>query len=115
MIAEHKISIVGYNDFRKGPRILIVRRHVGFGEFLTIDIHVSVRDADAITRYADNALDKALACISGVAESNNIAAFNALKSVNQLVDKDPLLVFQARLHAAALNFYRLIQKQAGKE
>src|SRR5581483_711543 len=110
MIAKHKISVVGNNDFRKRPRILIVRWYIRLRQFLTIHIDVPVRDADAIARYADDALYKALARVARVAENDNIAAFNALKAVNQLVDEDPLLVFQSRLHAAAFNFYWLIQK-----
>src|ERR1041384_2656516 len=108
MIAQHKVSILRNHSFRIGARILVVGWNIGLGQHHTVHVNAPVGDADAVTRQADHALDEALARIARIVKDDDVTALDALKVIDQLVDEDALLVFKARLHAAAFNLDRLI-------
>src|SRR5579859_277496 len=115
MVAQDEISIHRDHDFRIGPGIQVIRGYVGFGDRFVVHVQMTIGYADAIAWQSDHSLDKALARVAWVMEHHNVSALDAFEPVDQLVDENALLVFQAGLHAAALNFHRLIEKQDDKE
>src|ERR1044071_9972545 len=115
MVAQNEIGIPRDYDFRIGPGIQVIGGYVWFGDRCIVHIHVPIRYADAIARQSDHPLDEALACVAWVLEHHNISALDAFEPVDQLVDENALLVFQAWLHAAALHLHRLVEKQDDKE
>src|SRR4029077_9280675 len=115
MVAQNEIGIPWDYDFRIGPGIQVIGGYVGFADRCIVHIHMPIGYADAIARQSDHSLDEALACVARVVEHHNISALDAFEPVDQLVDENALLVFQAGLHAAALNFYWLVEKQDDKE
>src|SRR5438270_10280067 len=111
MVAKHKIRIVGDNGLRKRTGVQVIRRNVRLGQQHAVHVNMSVSDKNAVAGQADHALNEALARVAGIMEDNDVTARDAFKAVDQLVDEDPLLVFQSGLHAAAFHLDRLIDKQ----
>src|SRR5690348_10836623 len=115
MIAQHKIGLRRNNRFRVGTRVLELYGHVLFIHRPAIQIQASVRNSYPVSGKSNHALDEAFSRVTRVAEDDDVAAFNVLPAVDQLVDEDPLLVFKSRLHAAAFHFHRLVDKKNDEE
>src|SRR5437879_9757174 len=94
VIAEHKIRIRRHHHIRQGPRIGVLGRDVSLVKRLAVHIDLSGVDADAIAGHPDHALDIALRGIVGVLEYHDVAAFDRLQAVDELIDEDALLVDQ---------------------
>src|SRR5258708_4674034 len=115
VVSQHEIAIRRDYDF--GIRMLVgeLFRNVRLRHKLSVAINASAIDAYTVAGTANHAFDKALARVPRIAEHHNIAEGNVLQTVDQLVDEDTFLIFQARLHAAAFDFHRLINKENDEE
>src|ERR1051326_7058502 len=115
VIAQHEVGIGRNDGLSIGTGVLIIRRNVRFRQQGAVHVNTAIDDADAVAGQADHALDEALARVPRIMKHNDVTALDAFKAVDQLVDEDALLVFKARLHAAAFYFDRLIEKYANEE
>src|SRR6266478_4544561 len=90
----------------------IVARHIVLVESFSVDIDLPVLNADSISGNSNNALDVAFRGVARVAEYNNVAALDRLPAIDELVDEDALLVFEAGHHADAFDLHRLVEKDS---
>src|SRR5215467_2739885 len=85
--------------------------NIGLRGEAVVQINPAIKNANPVSGQPNYALDKTLACVARVVEYHDVATLDIFQFVSQLVDEDPFLVLQARLHALAFNFYRLVDKQ----
>ena len=71
----------------------------------------AVIDAEAVAGQRDHALDVALFGIARIVEDHDVAALDGREMVDELVDEEPVAVFEARQHAGAFNAHRLVEKR----
>src|SRR6266436_3046620 len=110
MVAQHEIAVARNDELRIGMSVGIVARHIVFVESFSVDIDLPVLNADSVPCNSNNALDVAFRGIARVAEYNNVAALDRLPAIDELVDEDALLVFEAGHHADAFDLHRLVEK-----
>src|SRR5216684_2325926 len=109
-ISEDEETIRRNHNFTIGAGIGVIARNIVFVERLAVHIDLAVFDADTVAGNSDNALDVTLRSIARIAEDDDIAALDGLPAIDELVDEDPLLVFEAGHHAGAFNLHRLVEK-----
>src|SRR6266853_1123133 len=110
MVAQHEVAVARNDELRIGMSVGIVARHIVFVESFSVDIDLPVLNADSVPRNSNNALDVAFRGIARVAEYNNVTALDRLPAIDELVDEDALLVFEAGHHADAFDLHRLVEK-----
>ena len=76
--------------------VVVVQRDV-------VHVHTPVDDADRIVLLRDHPLDEGLVGIERVVEHDDVAAARLADAIHQLVDDEPVLIFERRRHAAALD------------
>src|SRR5215471_2900125 len=87
--------------------------YIRLAQLLAVDKNLAANYFHGITRNADDPLDVRLRSVAREPEHNRVSASDIREPepVNELVDKNPLLIFEPRHHARAFNLYRLIKKQ----
>src|ERR1700687_663145 len=110
MVAQHEVGVARNDELRIGTSVGIVARHIVFVESFSVDVDLPVHNADSVSRNSNNALDVAFRGVARVAEYNNVAALDRLPTIDELVDEDALLIFEAGHHADAFNLHWLIEK-----
>lgn len=108
MVAHHPKITLWNGLFRNGATVLIALGHVWLIDALAIHIDSTVGDFQIIAGERNDALDVALRWIARVVEYHHIAPMNLFEPVDKLVDEEAIVVVQARLHAGALDPYRLV-------
>src|SRR5262249_2926294 len=111
MVAENKICFRRKDGLRIGAGIKKFFRDVGLVHESVIHVHMTKSDTYFVAGESDHALDEALMGITGIAKHDDVAALDAFPAVHHLVDEDAFLVFETRLHAAAFDFDRLVDKE----
>src|SRR5580704_17698786 len=110
VIAEHEIAVGRNRHLGIGAGIGILIGDVVFVEGFVVDEDLTVFYADTVSSYSDDALDVSLGGVPGIAEDYDVAALDGLPAVDELIDEDALLVFEAGHHAGAFDFHRLVEK-----
>src|ERR1035441_6199838 len=110
MIAQHEETLRRNYHLVERPGIRVIAGHIVFVERLAVYIHLTVINADVIPGNSDDALDVALRRVARIAEDHDVATVNRLPAIDELVDENPLLIFESRHHARALNLYGLVEK-----
>src|SRR5579863_4867306 len=114
MVAEHEERILRDRHLCHGTSVAIVGRHIGFIEQPAVHINVPFIDSHFVSGNSDYALDVALGGIWWIVEDHNVSSTDGLDPVNEFVDENSFLVFEAGPHADALNFHRLIKEENDK-
>src|SRR5215469_15992403 len=110
MIAHNKVA-VGRNPGRGiVADIGILWRNVGLRNFMAIDVDNATTNLDGFSGKGDDALNKGFGTIKGIPEYDDIASIDGLKTVDELIDEDALLIGEERGHAGAFDFYGLIEE-----
>src|SRR5450432_3333626 len=104
VVAHHKERALRDGEFRNRAPVGVLLGNVVLREGLAVD------DMDAVTGDADYALDVALGCVLGIAKDDDVAARNGLETVDEAVDENSLLVFEAGQHAGTFDFDWLIKE-----
>src|SRR5258708_9351711 len=110
MVAQHEVGVARNDELRIGTSVGIVARHIVFVESFSVDIDLPVHNADSVPRNSNNALDIAFRGVARIAEHDNVAALDWLPAIDELVDEDALLIFEAGHHADAFYLHRLVEK-----
>src|SRR5208283_737589 len=110
MVAEDKEAMRRNHHFAKGAGVGVIVRNIVFVEGFAVHVDLAVLDADAVACDSDNALDVALRRVARIAEDHDVPALDGLPTIDELVDEDPLLVFEAGHHAGAFHLHRLVEK-----
>src|SRR6266478_5519566 len=106
MVSEDEEAIRRNHDFAIRAGVRVIGGNIVFVERLAVHIDLPVFDADAVAGNSDDALDVALRSVARIAEDDDVAALDGLPAIDELVDEDPLLVFEPGHHASALNLHR---------
>src|SRR5712691_1243744 len=103
VIAHHEVVALGHDGGTEvvvapelGRDEPIVHRHV-------VHVHTPVDDAHGVAFLGDDALDERLVRVERVVEHHDVAAARRAHPVHELVDDQPVLVFERRRHAQALD------------
>ena len=103
VVAHHEI--VPFRHDLGSPVVVaaVLARHVRVGERHVIDEHLPVDHLHRIALLGDDALNERLLGLERVVQHDDVAALRGDQAVHQLVDDEPILVFERRGHALALN------------
>src|SRR5580698_6646243 len=110
MIAEDEKTIRRNHNFVIRAGIYVVAGNVVFIKRLSVHVNLAAFDADSVPGNSNDALDVTLRRVARIAEDNDVAALNGLPAIDELVDEDAFLVFEAGHHAGAFNLHRLVEK-----
>ncbi len=110
VIAHHKIIVTRHAQRAEIAEVLVLRRHVRFGERLAINIHDSLTNLDHLSGQADYALDERFCAVQRIPEDDHVSALDGLKAIDKFVDKDSFLVGEQRGHAGAFDLHGLVQE-----
>src|SRR5271155_5424212 len=110
MVAEHEEAVGGNDDLTIRAFVRVISGNIVFVDRLAVHVDLTGFDADVVAGNSDDALDVALGSIARIAEHNNVAALDGFPAINELVDENPLLVFEAGHHAGAFDLDRLVEK-----
>src|ERR1700722_997757 len=110
MVAHDKILTLRNLRGRIGPEIFRLRRNIRLRQEFAVQINLPLANFDRIIRQTDDALDERFRAVQRIPENNHIAALNWLKPVDELIDKNSLLVGNLRGHAGAFDLHRLVEE-----
>src|ERR1700688_3054191 len=115
MIAHDKI-LAGRNDHCiLGAAVVKPSGNVRLRKEPAIDVGAAIIDAQLVARLRDYAFDIAFLGIARVMKNHHVAAMDAGKVVEEFIDKQAVLVSQARQHAGAFHPHWLIEKSDDEE
>ena len=86
-----------------GPHILLL-------ELITVDVDCTCTHLDCIPWKANYPFDKRLFPILRIPEHHYVMAFYLAETIEELIDKNALLIHQMRLHASSFYTHRLDYK-----
>ena len=78
---------------------------------LAVHPDLAVVDAETSPGKRNHALDVALFRVARIVEDHHIAAIDGGDVVDELVDEEPVVIFEPRQHAGAFDAHRLVEKQ----
>src|ERR1700733_2533802 len=110
MIAKNEIAVGWDGNFGIGASVGVFVGNVVFVEGFVVDKDLAVFDADSVSGCSDDAFDVAFGRVARVTEDYDVAALDGLPAIDEFVDEDALLVFEAWHHAGAFDLYWLIEK-----
>src|SRR6188474_3284675 len=115
MVAQHIVVPFPNSHRWIGIHILIAPSNVTFLNHLPVDVNLAFSDRNNISWHTKHPLDERLAGILRIPENNDVATVDLLKVVDKLIDEDPFLIEQLRLHARAFDLHWLVQENDHQE
>src|ERR1700733_4308493 len=115
MVAHHVVAMRRQHDRRYRSHVAKTLRHIRFRDSIAVHVDASLVDLQTVAGQRDDALDVALRRIAWIVENDDIAAADVFKVIDEFVDKDAVLIMQARQHAGAFDTHRLVEKGDDEE
>ena len=82
---------------------------------LSVDVNLAFANRNNVAWHTQYPLDERFARVLRIPENNDVATVDLLKVVDELVDEDPFLIQQLRLHTRAFNLHWLVQEDHHQE
>src|SRR6266576_464440 len=102
VVAHHEVIPLGYHGRTKIVMAAVLGQHEIVPQQYVVDVDAAVDDAERVAFLGDDPLDKRPRRVRGIVVHDDIPASRLADAIAKLVDNQPVLIFERRLHGVPL-------------
>jgi len=110
MVAHNEIAAARKHSGRVVADVGILRRDVGLGDFVAVDIDDAAANFHGFSGKGDYPLDERFRAIQRIPEDDDVTAVDGFEAIDEFIDEDALLIGEQRGHAGAFDFDWLVEE-----